>query len=541
MTWSGWYGKVPHTAQLDRVLALPRRTEPPKGYERLSGLFSLGEQELRPVQAQALAELHCMRGLFAPIRVGGGKTLITYLAPHMVSAERPLLLVPARLREKTLREFEELEKHWRRPDHPTTVLSYETFSREGQAGILDELLPDLIMADESHHLKNVRAACTRRVGRYMRLHPDTPFVALSGTMTKRSLMDFAHIIDWCLEDPPIPIEVFDLEQWSRALDEESNWYGSRIHPGALEVFYEGEGSPEERARRGYRRRLVETPGVVATDESPIDASLVIDEWKPRLGLSIEQKQAFKKLADEWELPDGTELLDAIEVWRHALELSQGFYYRWAEEPPKEWMRARKAWAQYCRASLRHTNVLDTEAQLKKAREGLPVLEEWEAIRPTYTPKTEPVWLTSHVVEDAVEWVRQNKGLCWVGHRAVGEAMKRLGVRYFGARGMDDGVPIEEWKGGGALSIAANAEGRNLQHYSESLILSPPTTGDRWEQLLGRTHREGQVADTVYASVYLGCKQARSGFERALSDAKYQRGILGSPQKLLIADVSLERS
>jgi len=540
VTWSPWIGKVRHTSELDRVIALPRRTEPLPGTERLTGLFALGDQTLWPVQAQALGELLMVGGLFAPIRVGGGKTLISFLASEMVQAKRPLLLVPAKLRDKTHREFADLQKHWRRPKVLPVILSYELLSRENHAEILYEIRPDLIIADEVHRLRNISAACTRRVGRYMNVNPGTAFVALSGTMTKRSLMDFAHIIDWCLGmGAPIPQTVYDLERWSRALDEESTWLNARLHPGALMVFAEGWGTSEEQARRGYRRRLVETYGVVATEESPIDASLVIDEWSPK-GSSEAQKDALENLRLSWELPDGTELMDAVEIWRHSLEIAQGFWYKWAEEPPKEWMKARKDWAAYCRLRLKYTQKIDTEAQLKRACKGLEVLEVWEAIRPTYTPKTVPVWLTTHVVDEAAAWVKERRGLCWVSHRAIGEKMRSMhGIRYFGALGMDEGIPVESWESGCALSVAANAEGRNLQHYNENLILSPPTTGDRWEQLLGRTHRDGQRADEVSASVYLGCRQAEGGLKRALSDAKYQRGILGSPQKLLIADIVIE--
>jgi superfamily II DNA or RNA helicase len=45
-----------------------------------------GTMTLRPIQAQALSELEQCQGLFAPIRVGGGKTLISLLAPALLQA-----------------------------------------------------------------------------------------------------------------------------------------------------------------------------------------------------------------------------------------------------------------------------------------------------------------------------------------------------------------------------------------------------------------------------------------------------------------------
>ena len=45
---------------------------------------------------------------------------------------------------------------------------------------LDYIQPDLIIADECHLLKNHKAGRTRRVTRYMREHPETKFVGVSG-------------------------------------------------------------------------------------------------------------------------------------------------------------------------------------------------------------------------------------------------------------------------------------------------------------------------------------------------------------------------
>ena len=193
--------------ELERILALPRRTKPPAGAEDLSSVLRAphGKQVLRPVQAQALAEIHCLRGLLGAIRVGGGKTLITYLAPTMVGATRPVLLLPAKLRAKTLRDFEELGRHWSAGAVPK-ILSYEKLGHPGGADDLQALEPDMIIADEVHRLKNLRAACTRRVGRYLEGREGVVFVGLSGTVTSRSLLDFAHLAEWALgQGAPVPL------------------------------------------------------------------------------------------------------------------------------------------------------------------------------------------------------------------------------------------------------------------------------------------------------------------------------------------------
>ena len=68
--------EVQDTSEFQRVLNLPRRDweEAAKRndlYRRMTAVFKMpqGAQELRLIQASALADAHDMRGLFAPIPV----------------------------------------------------------------------------------------------------------------------------------------------------------------------------------------------------------------------------------------------------------------------------------------------------------------------------------------------------------------------------------------------------------------------------------------------------------------------------------------
>lgn len=523
-------GSVRDSAELKRIRALPRRTEPPRGCDRLSDVLTLdGAQTLRPVQAQSLGELHEQRGLLGLVRVGGGKTLVTYLAPVMVDAKRPLLIVPAKLVKKTERDFAELAQHWQ--GGGLVVKSYEWLSHMNHATFLDSYKPDMIVADECHKLKNVRAACTRRVGRYMSAHPETIFVGLSGTLTKRSLMDFAHMAQWALGDgAPVPLTYKDLVEWCGALDESPI---DLYEVGALKQFDEGDG-----VRVGVQRRIRETPGVVSTTETPIDASLVIHDWWSDYEQPREISDALEVLYEQWQTPSGIELVSAADVWRTARELALGFYYVWKETPPKKWLAARKRWAAFAREVLLRSRTLDTPAQVAQRFADDERVEAWQVIRDSYTPVVVPVWITREVVERAAQWARDRAGIVWTDLVAVGVALRGQGVPYYGEMGLDgSGKPIENATGGIAASVAANKEGRNLQHYSRNLILTPPTTGSDWEQLLGRTHRDGQMADEVSAEVFLGCAENAKAFTQAKADATYQQQLTGNPQKLLEATVT----
>ncbi len=243
-----------------------------------------GTMQLRPVQAAALADAHDFGGLLAPQRVGAGKTILSLLVAEVLDAERPLLIIPAKLKRKTEIDIAQLKQHWRfkRPK----IVTYEWLGRVQAApmeddkgnvlkpGFLDKLNPDLIVGDEIHKLKNLRAAVTRRVGRYMEAHPETKFIGMSGTITKRSLRDYAHLAEWALgKIAPVPLSWPILSEWADCLDEDID-ATNRLAAGALIQLCNDEEKkalknedPVSVIRRAYRRRLVETPGVVATVET----------------------------------------------------------------------------------------------------------------------------------------------------------------------------------------------------------------------------------------------------------------------------------
>lgn len=388
----------------------------------------------------------------------------------------------------------------------------------------------------------------------MNKNPKTRFVALSGTITMRSLRDYAHIIRWCLPySSPLPNTQYDLEEWCAAIDEKIDDM-QRLGVGALVQLCDaadraridevGEHIALSITRKAYQKRLTETPGVVATSESLLGASLMISAVQPQLGSELDA--AFTKLRVEWVTPDDHPIIDGFQLWRHARELACGFYYRWNPRPPEEWLNARRNWARFARDILAmHTPGLDSEMPVAKAcaREELPNVEylAWRAIRDTFIPNQEAVWVSEGTLKFAADWLKKNDGICWVEHIAFGERLAEMtGLSYYGAGGLDKKKRmIEDGQGQPCIaSILANCEGRNLQQWNKSLVVSCPPSGKMWEQCLGRTHREGQEADEVSYEVVFACKEQMDGFYQALADARYLQDTLGSPQKLLYADLDL---
>lgn len=573
---------VPRTEDFERILNLPRRDwndgaaeladHLTRVYGRPAGVCKKdcvcrgrGTMSLRPVQAAALADLHDYGGLFAPISVGEGKTLMSFLAPKIVDAKRPMIFVPANLKQKTENEWWKLAVHWQLPE--IAVETYERLGRASNANLLENRRPDLIFADEGHLLKNTKAACTRRFARYLSKN-QCRLVIASGTLTTKSIREYWHLLRWTLgpNQMPIPKEWAEMMGWADCVDAKSE-NAQRTGPGCLIELCNEEERPHveaggelelEAVRRAYARRLSETPGIVSTVTSQYGGSLrITSEDLPGLEKLGEH---YDRLRGEWQTPDGWDFSEAVELWRHARELVCGFYNVWDPRPPKLWMSRRRNWHQFVRQVLKHSKIYDTEFQIEgacasgkitafievyepnkfgvlEARDA-NVYQEWVDIRGTFKPNAVPVWVDDSALNYAASWLADNDGICWVEHPCFGEKLSKMtGVSYHGRKGLDaKGQLIDDMKGPRIASVAANSTGRNLQFaWSKSLVVSCLPNGKTIEQLLGRMHRDGQEADEVHYHFVIACKEQLEGFYKMLREAEYIEHSTRQPQKLLMAD------
>lgn len=556
---------VAATPELRRIVNLPRRDWQTDVAELAADMTDhlrtrVGEMSLRPVQAACLQNLHDFGGLVAAVRVGGGKTLISFLAGSILDVKNVVVIVPAALKKKTIKDFHALAEHWISTPDRILVESYEMLGRESGADILVRTRPDLIIADEAHRLKNKNAAVTKRVMRFLKENPECRLAVMSGTITKRSLFDFAHLAERALGPTltPLPTKWGNLVEWSLAVDEKLPPNQPRMPAGALKQLFDAEDHAKAESdlvnatRTAVRKRLEQTPGVVATSDNVLPVSLNITGTYPSGTCADKTRGAFQRLRELWELPDGTELIEAPAVWRHAREMAYGFYYRWETPPPKPWLDARREWAKVARDVLQNNRRgLDSEAQLARAveRGEYPAHEHvyhtWQAVRTSYEPVTIPEWFTPFPTL-AVKLEIDNlprPTLIWVSETALGDRLAALTkLPFFRQKGEDEnGRVIEELDGkqSAIVSIGSCSEGRNLQAWSENLILSPPADGARWEQMLGRTHRDGQQADEINVRVSIRCREHFTSFEQALADADYAQSLTGQPQKLLLATRVME--
>ena len=571
---------VERTSEIKRIAALPRRVWTEEASAQLAAMLTRelkttgGTQTLRPVQAVALYEAMQVGGLFGPIRVGGGKTLLTLLLPLVLEAKRPILLLPAALVEKTWRDHEKLREHWRLPTN-LQLISYEILGLVQSAKKLDYIQPDLVVADECHYLKNHAAGRTRRVTRYMREHPETRFAGVSGTVMKSSVKDFAHMLRWALKaSAPIPGTDDEIEAWADALDEKVNPLARRKAGALLDLdpataqqepvqesagqvidFSEMAQGRATVARQVFQSRLLQTRGVVASPRTDgVSCSLRVAALEYEAAPITEQhieimRHGVKDAHGEyvvrpWSTPDGWSFSQPFEFRMYLRQLALGFHSIWDPRPPMEWIVARRDWASFVRDTLSESPDLDTELQVANAvdarRLRTDTLASWRKIRDSYTVQPRDVWHDDTALATCAAWMERQKGIVWCEHRFFARRLAQLtGATYYGANGMSDkGESITLVKPGKAIiaSVQANATGRNLQMFSDNLITSCPPLALTVEQLIGRTHRDGQEADEVTVDILLGCREHHDAFHRALDGARAAADTLGHDQKLLLADI-----
>lgn len=589
---TAWSHKPPieESADLRRIVGLPRRAQPePRGpraealIELMTTRYSNGRAagagcdcrakhgrecivRLRLAQAWALYEIGLKNGTLAPIGVGHGKTMLDLLAALAFRECRTaVLLVPPSLVTQLIADYGLVGNHFRLPSimvHgrrewanvvPGTpvlhVLPYSQLSQHTSTLFLENLAPDVMIADEVHLLRHADAVRTARVLRFFSGHASTRFAGWSGSITDSSVKDYAHLAALALRDgSPLPLHPEVVEDWARAIDPGDN----PAPAGALLGLCE----PGEHLHSGYHRRLVETMGVVATTEPSIDCGLDIQE-RQAPPLPAEIRSALADLRNEQVRPDGEELVDPLSVNRCALELACGFFYRWKfprGEPKaviEEWFKARKIWRKEMRLKLmRREPHLDSPklAAMAAARawgdrpnpDDLPEWKadgwpRWRAAKGTVKPETEAVRMDPFLAQDAAEWARTHRGIVWYQRKAFGEWVAELSGCPLHGGGPNAGPRLAAERGNRSIvaSIKSHGTGRDgLQFlFKDQLIANPSPSSSDWEQLLGRLHRVGQRAKVVAAAFYRHTPEMRAHVDVALRRALYVETTLGAGQKL----------
>ena len=388
--------------------------------------------------------------------------------------------------------------------------------------------------------RNKHSARSKRFFRYMKAHDECRFCCLSGSMAKRSIRDFGHLIELALrKDSPVP-NGRTLFEWSMALDARVE---KPLKPGKLMLFCrEGETHHE-----GFRRRLVESEGVVATQRNSIDTALEIIPHTPVTHSPV-ITSALHELRSLWRWEDD-EVSDALHFARLAKQLAQGVYLRW-DWPggivDEEWLAARSAWHKEVRDYLRYHSQpgMDSTLQLANAaasgRWRSETYAAWAAVRHRPEPPTVPVWLDDTFLPNDIaalvdrlnrsdEPLGPDRGLIiFYETIAVGDLLGRTYPRFgpgdADAARLNAAHPSEHPVI--VCSRLAHGEGKNLQSYTDELFLTSPANSLDYQQSIGRVLRPGQLADTVRVRWYAHTEELQKAFRERCCRRRVSTGHAG---------------
>lgn len=513
--------------------------------------------ELKPLQVLSLIHAKAAGGLLGALGCGVGKTLLSAVLPTYINATRPLLLVPASLVEKTGKEFAEWSRYFQVGN--IKVISYERVSRASGLAELQNYAPDLIMCDEAHYLKDLSSARTLRIGAYLEQNQHVKAVFLSGTLLNKSIANVAHLGDWALaESSPFPREMRTVAEWDNLLYGESNPYILQRYAPLLK--------DSDDPATALHARLSSLAGVVLTDKDTVESSLQIT--KVFVDVPEDLTLKIRKCLEDGVIAalQGVEDLDALVASEHLWEKTDDFvlralsqmysgflyYWQWADnQRDEEWLSARRNWSRTARKIMEmQIPEFDTLGLVQTNFEQLPseviryaqdAYDNWftsEEYKKDEPPKAS-LWVSDYLIDAVATLLTQHikePTLIWVNFTALAERMsERLGIPYIGG-----GMSIPEYTGQSLiLSVKSHATGKNLQKWHNNIVAAPIQDPAMWEQLLARTHRTGQQADTVNVYTFQHAVFG-SAFNRARSMSKVVGACTGSPRRINYADILTHR-
>jgi len=613
-------GRSPDEIELDRILALPTKPAPDGedceifSFDRvLAEAFTRGER-LLPAQVACLqAYEECGGGLF-PVGVGYGKTgiclmtaqtaiqrgvrKVLYLLPvHLVSALLFRHLPEWRARVPISLTFHNLagksrEMRGRLAKSNASgvyIFPYTLLSVPDTLELLYAIDADLVLSDEVHHLKHLRAARTKRLFHWMKERDEKgarpQFVGMSGTITAKSLSDYQHLTHAALGDKsPLPTTAAATFRWGRVLNAGESPSAYERHLLRPLLQWSGETNDDQESyRNAFQKRFTSAPGIVVYGEKKLGTSLLFQAIEPRAP-NAQVLSLIKKVATDYETPDGEPIDHAIHCYKWLAELTSGFYNSLVWPSAEVFADRRKLPLPEAELRLAHAKehlVLEQEyhkelrqffkdapAGLDTPREvgtaifkgkiGGPLADLWFAVKDAdFAGRPDrdsiPVRVDDYKVQEVVTWAKSVKpgGIAWVHHIEMGEwvvqALKEAGIDALHCpAGADEllesvGDPNRGGKGDRIVvaSMEAHATGRNLQAFQHQFLVQWPRSPLLAEQVVGRTHRTGQAADELIFFYLISSPIIFDSVNLAatLNDSIYVAGTTGMNQRVLYGDWS----
>lgn len=539
---------VAHVVQLPRV---EYRELDVSAWTRKPGL------PLKPMQARALAAIQHVGGGFFPIGVGHGKTYIALLA-GTVLGRTALVFAPPHTLAQMRGELDKLREHYC-VTQEVRLISYGLLSsKNGRERVVEVLKGTdprscVFVFDEAHMLKNPKSTRVKRVEHLLQIAEGAPVVALSGTMTNRSITEFAHLARWCLREWSFVPDGRECQYWAQYIDVargqdfiapdraaaeaiEPLWRFAGLQPSPLASFHE----EQEISRRAFQLRMHTSGGVVSSGDEETGASLTIVTL--RLDVPAEVEAALD-LLDEGYAPDDTEVVEPAHRWLLGQTLSQGLWYElvWGDWATPQFFAERKAWWGWVRAEVERRGlespsfVTEQAKRAHEAGENSAYARRWASWAPWANhpePQRRTHWITDSVIEQTLDhrFGKKQPTIYWHLWEQVGRKLAQKGRFHFYGRSQTPANKAHTC----TMSIRAQGEGLTLHSWARGLVVDVPTTGLAWEQLLGRSHRYGTEHDEVVYGVLQHTKALRRSFAQANVDARYIEQTKGHKQRLCYA-------
>ena len=477
---------------------------------------------------------------FLQIPVGCGKTLITFLAPWVVGADRTVLFTPHGVAEQAQDNYLDWDSKLILP--PLGLFTYENLSSKKHAELLFDFAPDYIIMDEAHRISNPDNVRFRRLREYVR-QKDVPVTVLSGTLLRAKVSKTATLLSLLFEDKSflprqeLILKKFETifmgnysdQEWVRAFREAykvPSWVGKST-PAIVE---------------NARERISEIKGVyIYSHSSAKDIPLTFFTLPVPKDAEIET--TLTELKESGELL-GQAITGGEELWRLENQVRQGFLYEtdWDAIPGgKDFERIadEKLWFKAVAEELRihacrgydSPSLIDEWCRNNQDSGLKPKLLDFWRAKEKHAGKPNPPRNIKLVSSYYVDWLfrvletMSRPTVIWVRSDALEIAL---------ASKLPDIKDTEFGRGSQEhcyAKIQKYGTGKQLQTFSSAIIADWSREGLTMEQLIARHHREGQSrAVDIFLPQFYGDEES---LKKLKESAFNEQAISGAPQKLLL--------
>lgn len=464
-------------------------------------------------QLDAANDYEMLGGIFIGLDPGAGKSFA--FAKIAQRCRRPLVVAPAAAIKQTMAQFESYgvpcfqAKDWVGANG-VAFASYTWLTRAEQADFFEFFAPTDVLMDEFHMARGLGNSARKRLERYLVANPAVRVGISTASPMSSRVHDFAFGLHWALRSGVrglVPQLASGLDRLQETLDRNSA------------------------ARDAFRARLEATPGVY------LDVGDV-GRYLGAVQLRVVRQEPALVLPPTWETPSGFLIESAAHAAVVEKQLAWGWYYDTDPRPSAGYCAARKRWGGVVRRCI-DQGLADTEYQVRALR--LEEYRYWHDNQLAEGPLVEPtpVW-AAPLRMPPVGVLPRAPSLVWAKSQALQDAASiELGSPLFREGGYSRGGYVKggeylpNYRGPRAVaSIDACYQSLNLQHFSHNLVLEPPSDPEVWKQLIGRTARQGQLAERVTCDVVINCPASERALRTAIERASVVYELTGKRNPLL---------